>query len=46
MAIGEMREKVEDIPTLAFSTVCGELGLTSESEVMSAYRQIRDVLWV
>lgn len=46
MAAGNPQATEEDRPTLAFSTVCGRLGITGEDEVMGAYGQIKDVLSV
>ena len=46
MAAGDPKAAEEDRPTLAFSTVCGRLGITEEDEVMDAYGQIKTVLGV
>ncbi len=46
MEADKNQEANEDIPTLAFSTVCKSLGLTDSDEVMDAYNQIKDVLGI
>ena len=44
MLAGNIQEPEEDVPTLAFSTVCSRLGLIEEDQVTDAYNQIKTVL--